>query len=118
MVIGRLLIAAILVGNLVRAAHGRSTPWTARRSRKEVVQVSVPATPESNINQGRLGADAKEVGPTLVRAAAVIAAFLAAGVGSASPSKGYKIYLLPKNLGNPYFDASSKGAQKAAKELA
>ncbi|MGH3141571.1 MAG: ABC transporter permease, partial [Gaiellales bacterium] len=52
MVIGGLLIAAILVGNLVRAAHGRSTPGTARRSRKEVVQVSVPATPESNINQG------------------------------------------------------------------
>jgi rhamnose transport system permease protein len=52
MVIGGLLIAAILVGNLARAAHGRSTPWTARRSRKEVVQVSVPATPESNINQG------------------------------------------------------------------
>jgi rhamnose transport system permease protein len=52
MVIGGLLIAAILVGNIARAAHGRSTPWTARRSRKEVVQVSVPATPESNINQG------------------------------------------------------------------
>jgi len=52
MVIGGLLLAAILLGNLVRAAHGRSTPWKARRSRKEVVQVSVPATPESNINQG------------------------------------------------------------------
>jgi rhamnose transport system substrate-binding protein len=54
---------------------------------------------------------------TLVGAAAVSAALLAASVGSASPSKGYKIYLLPKNLGNPYFDASNKGAQKAAKEL-
>ncbi len=54
---------------------------------------------------------------TLVGAAAVIAALLAAGVGSASPSKDYKIYLLPKNLGNPYFTASNKGAQKAAKEL-
>ena len=52
MVIGGLLLAAILAGNLVRAAHGRATPWTARRSRKEVVQVSVPATPKSNINQG------------------------------------------------------------------
>jgi rhamnose transport system substrate-binding protein len=45
---------------------------------------------------------------------------LTAGVGSAGPSKAeatYKIYLLPKNLGNPYFNASNQGAKKAAKEL-
>jgi rhamnose transport system substrate-binding protein len=51
---------------------------------------------------------------------AALAAGLAAGVGSAGQSKaakGYKIYLLPKNLGNPYFTASNQGAQKAAKEL-
>ena len=55
-----------------------------------------------------------------VGAVAVVTAGLAAGVGSAGLSataKGYKIYLLPKNLGNPYFNASNKGAQKAAKEL-
>jgi rhamnose transport system substrate-binding protein len=55
-----------------------------------------------------------------VGAVAVVTAGLAAGVGSAGQSataKGYKIYLLPKNLGNPYFNASNKGAQKAAKEL-
>ena len=29
-----------------------------------------------------------------------------------------KIYVLvPKNLGNPYFDTANKGAQEAAKEL-
>jgi rhamnose transport system substrate-binding protein len=53
-------------------------------------------------------------------AVAGLATGLAAGVGTAGPSKptkGYKIFLLPKNLGNPYFTASNLGAQKAAKEL-
>src|SRR5262245_25577105 len=55
-----------------------------------------------------------------IGAVAVVTAGLAAGVGTAGDSaaaKGYKIYLLPKNLGNPYFNASNQGAQKAAKEL-
>lgn len=30
---------------------------------------------------------------------------------------GYKIVHMPKNLGNPYFDACNQGAQEAAKEL-
>ena len=30
---------------------------------------------------------------------------------------GYKIVNMPKNLGNPYFDACNDGAQEAAKEL-
>jgi rhamnose transport system substrate-binding protein len=30
---------------------------------------------------------------------------------------GYKIVNMPKNLGNPYFDACNKGADEAAKEL-
>jgi rhamnose transport system substrate-binding protein len=30
---------------------------------------------------------------------------------------GYKILNMPKNLGNPYFDACNQGAQEAAKEL-
>jgi rhamnose transport system substrate-binding protein len=45
---------------------------------------------------------------------------LSAGVGSAGPSKaeqGFRIYLLPKNLGNPYFNASHEGAKRAAREL-
>jgi rhamnose transport system substrate-binding protein len=57
---------------------------------------------------------------SIIGIVAAIAAALAAGVGSARPSKAegsYRIYLLPKNLGNPYFNASNQGAQKAAKEL-
>jgi rhamnose transport system permease protein len=54
MVIGGLLLAAILAGNIVRAAHGRATPWTtAFRSRKGVVQVTrVPASAELKSDQG------------------------------------------------------------------
>jgi rhamnose transport system substrate-binding protein len=53
-------------------------------------------------------------------ATAAMALGLSAGVGSAGPGKteqGFKIYLLPKNLGNPYFNASHEGAKRAAKEL-
>jgi rhamnose transport system substrate-binding protein len=55
-----------------------------------------------------------------IGAVVAVTAGLLAGVGSARPGKAaaaYKIYLLPKNLGNPYFNASNQGAQKAAKEL-
>jgi rhamnose transport system permease protein len=54
MVIGGLLLGAILAGNLVRAAHGRSTPWrTALSLRKGVVRVKgVPVVAKSNTDQG------------------------------------------------------------------
>jgi len=36
----------------------------------------------------------------------------------AAPAGGAKVYVLvPKNLGNPYFDTANNGAQEAAKEL-
>jgi Periplasmic binding protein domain len=53
-------------------------------------------------------------------ATAAMALGLSAGVGSAGPSKAQqdvKIFLLPKNLGNPYFNASHEGAKQAAREL-
>ena len=54
MVIGGLLLAAILAGNLVRAAHGRQAPWkTAFLARKGVIGVEgVPATAKSKSDQG------------------------------------------------------------------
>ncbi len=36
---------------------------------------------------------------------------------SVSAFAGYKIVNMPKNLGNPYFDACNEGAKEAAKEL-
>jgi rhamnose transport system substrate-binding protein len=53
-------------------------------------------------------------------AVAAMTVGLTAGVGTAGPTKAqqnFKIYLLPKNLGNPYFNASHSGAKAAAKEL-
>src|SRR5207249_2462052 len=39
------------------------------------------------------------------------------GTGAGSTSGGKTYVLVPKNLGNPYFDTANKGAQEAAKEL-
>ena len=53
-----------------------------------------------------------------IGAAAVLTAGLVASAGSAgSNQEKYRIYLLPKNLGNPYFNASHQGARTAAREL-
>src|SRR5512133_3148279 len=45
------------------------------------------------------------------------AAASTATTGSGSASGGKNYVLVPKNLGNPYFDTANKGAQDAAKEL-
>jgi rhamnose transport system substrate-binding protein len=58
-----------------------------------------------------------------VAAIAALVAVFAAAVGSAGPTradakgKGYKIFLLPKNIGNPVFTTNNRGAQEAAREL-
>ncbi len=58
---------------------------------------------------------------TAVASAATTAVASAAttAAGAAAPAAGgNKTYILvPKNLGNPYFDTANKGAQEAAKEL-
>ena len=54
-------------------------------------------------------------------AEATVAPAAAAGGATTAPAAaagGNKTYILvPKNLGNPYFDTANKGAQEAAKEL-
>jgi rhamnose transport system substrate-binding protein len=53
-------------------------------------------------------------------AAGALAAGLAAGVGSAGPSKaaaGSKVFLIPKFVGIPVFTQNANGAKAAAKEL-
>jgi rhamnose transport system substrate-binding protein len=52
-----------------------------------------------------------------IAAVATLTAGLAAGVGQSKSSAGYKIFFLPKNIGNPVFTTNNKGAQEAAKEL-
>lgn len=51
-------------------------------------------------------------------AATVAPAATAAPAATVAPAKGpFTFVLVPKNLGNPYFDTGNKGAQEAAKEL-
>jgi rhamnose transport system substrate-binding protein len=55
-----------------------------------------------------------------VAIAALVASMLAAGVGSAHPSKAaasFKVYLIPKFIGVPVFTQNNLGAQFAAKQL-
>jgi hypothetical protein len=48
MVIGGLLVAAILAGNVLRGAQSRGLPWTrARYARKEVTQAETPGVHSS-----------------------------------------------------------------------
>ncbi len=56
--------------------------------------------------------------PTQAPAAQPTSAPQAAPTSAPAASGGGKVYVLvPKNLGNPYFDTANKGAQTAAKEL-
>ncbi len=65
-----------------------------------------------------LSAAATQVAPTVASAATQIAPTLSAAATQVAGGGGAKTYVLvPKNLGNPYFDTANKGAQEAAKEL-
>src|SRR5512133_2966466 len=55
--------------------------------------------------------------PTQAPAAAQPANTQAAPAAGGAASGGKTYVLVPKNLGNPYFDTANKGAQDAAKEL-
>ncbi len=57
----------------------------------------------------------KQAAPTVAAAAPTAAAAAKAAAPAAGGGKTY--ILVPKNLGNPYFDTANKGAQEAAKEL-
>lgn len=67
------------------------------------------------------GAATPAAAPTAAPAAATAApaaATAAPAEATSAPAAGGKTYVLvPKNLGNPYFDTANKGAQEAAKEL-
>ncbi len=58
------------------------------------------------------------VAPTAPAAAPAADATAAPAAEAAAPAAGDVTYVLvPKNMGNPYFDAGNKGAQEAAAEL-
>ena len=56
MVIGGLLLAAILVGNVMRGVQGRGLPWTRPRpARKEVTQAETPEFQSTRTSKARQG---------------------------------------------------------------
>jgi len=68
-----------------------------------------------------LGACAPAAAPTEAPAAAAPTEAPAAAAPTEAPAApaegGFTFVLVPKNLGNPYFDTANNGAQEAAKEL-
>ncbi len=64
-----------------------------------------------------LGACATAATPTQAPAPTQPPAATAAPAATQAPSGNMTFVLVPKNLGNPYFDTANKGAQDAAKEL-
>src|SRR5690349_10347551 len=97
------LILMVLLVTVLTACGGDNTPTT------------VPAAAPT-------ATKAAAAAPTATTAAAAPTATTAttsaatATTGSGSSSGGKTYVLVPKNLGNPYFDTANKGAQAAAKE--
>src|SRR5437868_11747052 len=60
-----------------------------------------------------------DAAPTATPVAATGGTTPAATTGGTTPAAGggQTYVLVPKNMGNPYFDTANKGAQEAAKEL-
>ncbi|HEU5098044.1 MAG TPA: rhamnose ABC transporter substrate-binding protein [Roseiflexaceae bacterium] len=102
------VILFILIAALM-AACGASTPAAAPTAAPAAeAPTAAPAAAEPTAAPAEAPTAAAE--PTAAAAEAPTAAPAASG--------GAKTYVLvPKNLGNPYFDTANKGAQEAAKEL-
>jgi len=63
------------------------------------------------------GTDTPTAGPAPTNTAGAAGAAATSTTGAATTGSGATYVLVPKNLGNPYFDTANKGAQAAAKEL-
>ena len=89
------LILMVLLVTVLTACGGDNTPTTAPAAAPTATKAAAAA-------------------PTATTATTSAAT---ATTGSGSSSGGKTYVLVPKNLGNPYFDTANKGAQAAAKEL-
>ena len=72
------------------------------------------ATPAPTAAPAATAAPTEAAAPAATTA---VSATVPAAAQPAASSAGKTYVLVPKNLGNPYFDTSNKGAQQAAKEL-
>jgi rhamnose transport system substrate-binding protein len=97
------LILMVLLVTVLTACGGDSTPTT--------VPAAAPTATKAAAAPTATTAAAAPTATTATTSAAT------ATTGSGSSSGGKTYVLVPKNLGNPYFDTANKGAQAAAKEL-
>ncbi len=116
----------ILVVLAVLSACGgtATTTSTATQSSAASTSATVAAADTSAATMAAATAAMTEAATGAATMAAATAAMTEAATGAASTAAGgsaaggAKTYILvPKALGNPYFDTANKGAQQAAKEL-
>jgi rhamnose transport system substrate-binding protein len=83
------------------------------------IVLSACGTPAPAATKAPAAAPAATKAPATAAPAATEAPATAAPAATEAPAKKGPLtfVLVPKNLGNPYFDTSNKGAQEAAKEL-
>ncbi len=119
--IGFTVLFVVLTLSLLLSACGpQATP--APTATTAAQPTTAAAQPTATTAAAQPTATTAAAGPTATGAAAQPTATTAAAqptaTGAAASSGGGKTYVLvPKNLGNPYFDTANKGAQEAAKEL-
>jgi len=123
----RVLSAVIALGMLLSACGPQATPAPT-----QVPPAAQPTEPAALPTEAMPAATVPAAQPTEATPAATVPAAqpteaTPAATGTAAtepaatqpvPVTGGKTYaLVPKNLGNPYFDTANKGAQEAAQEL-
>src|SRR3954470_21686339 len=106
------LVLMILLVSVLSACGG-DTP-TATPVATTAAAVEPTATTAADEPTATTASAAAEPTATEAQAAGSTAT---TGTASGGTSSGKQYVLVPKNLGNPYFDTANKGAQEAAKEL-
>lgn len=121
-----LLLLSLLLTSLAACGGSApaSVPTTGAAAVATVAAAATEIAPTVAAVAPTVAAAATEVAPTVAAAATEIAPTVAAAatevaptVAAATGGSGKTYVLVPKNLGNPYFDTANKGAQEAAKEL-
>ncbi len=115
----------VLLTMLLTACGPQATPAaqaTATTAAPAAAPTATTAAAAASPTTAAATATTAASGPTATTAAAGPTATTAAAAGptattGAAAATGRTYILVPKNLGNPYFDTANKGAQDAAKEL-
>jgi rhamnose transport system substrate-binding protein len=117
------LFALLTISLLLTACGPQATPAATLAPTNAPLPTSTTAAAEPTATTAATPAEttaatmAATTAPTMEATATTSAAEPTATTASGGTSGGKTYVLVPKNLGNPYFDTANKGAQEAAKEL-